>query len=300
MTPDLISSLPSVKGRYSWNNRLDKTTWFQVGGPADVIFKPDSLEDLCFFLKNRPADMPLRAIGVGSNLLVRDGGIRGVVIRLGRAFAHLQESQGTLVCGAGALDRNLALLAQDLGFRDFEFFAGIPGTLGGAVKMNAGAYGHEVKDHLIHATAVDSFGTVHHLTPDDLGFSYRHSQIPDDWIVVQATFRTLPGDSAAIQDRIQTIMREREETQPVKSRTGGSTFANPEGTSAWKLIDAAGCRGLQIGGAQMSEKHCNFMINTGMATAQDLETLGDTVRDRVRAHSGIELRWEIQRLGEQA
>ena len=259
---------------------------------------PADEADLADFLRGKPDDMPVTVIGVGSNLLVRDGGIRGVVIRLGRPFTDAVIKDGDLHVGAGALDLNVAQVAQQAGIAGLEFLSGIPGTIGGALRMNAGAYGSEIKDVLISATAIDSKGIKHTVTPDEMGMSYRHCDLPEDWIFTSAILHGTAGDPDEIAKRMDEIQQARAGSQPIKSRTGGSTFANPVPDRAWEVIDAAGCRGLTIGGAQMSEQHCNFMINTGNATALDLEQLGDEVRKRVKEHSGVELRWEIRRIGE--
>ncbi|MAL41298.1 UDP-N-acetylmuramate dehydrogenase [Thalassospira sp.] len=294
----LIDRLPKVRGKLREGAQLAKVTWFQVGGPADVMFRPADEADLADFLKGKPDDMPVTVIGVGSNLLVRDGGIRGVVIRLGRPFTDAVIKDGDLHVGAGALDLNVAQVAQQAGIAGLEFLSGIPGTIGGALRMNAGAYGSEIKDILISATAIDGKGIKHTVTPDEMGMSYRHCDLPEDWIFTSAILRGTAGDPDEIAKRMDEIQQARAGSQPIKSRTGGSTFANPVPERAWEVIDAAGCRGLTIGGAQMSEQHCNFMINTGNATALDLEQLGDEVRKRVKEHCGVELRWEIRRIGE--
>ena len=294
----LIDRLPKVRGKLREGAELAKVTWFQVGGPADVMFRPADEADLSTFLKGKPDDMPVTVIGVGSNLLVRDGGIRGVVIRLGRPFTDAVAKDGDLHVGAGALDLNVAQTAQQAGISGLEFLSGIPGTIGGALRMNAGAYGTEIKDVLISATAVDGSGNIHTVSVDEMGMSYRHCDLPEDWIFTSAILRGTAGDPDDIAKRMDEIQQARAGSQPIKSRTGGSTFANPVPDRAWEVIDAAGCRGLKIGGAQMSEQHCNFMINTGNATALDLEQLGDEVRRRVKEHSGVELRWEIRRIGE--
>jgi len=293
---NIIQKLPSVRGRYAEGTELSKLTWFRVGGPAEVLYKPIDVEDLSFFLKHKSKEVPALTIGVGSNLLVRDGGISGVVIRL-HGFNNIVVQGNEIEVGAGVLDRTLALVAQEEGLQNLEFLAGIPGTVGGALRMNAGCYGTEIKDILVSALAVDNQGKIHKLTPEDMGFSYRHCKIPEDWVFVGARFKAKSGNSQEIAARIEKLLAEREDAQPVKSRTGGSTFANPEGYKAWELIDKAGCRGLKVGGAQVSEKHCNFLINTGEATAEDLEVLGETVRAGVLESSGISLRWEIVRMG---
>ncbi|MEK9844797.1 UDP-N-acetylmuramate dehydrogenase [Thalassospira sp.] len=294
----LIDRLPKVRGKLREGAQLAKVTWFQVGGPADVMFRPADEADLADFLQGKPDDMPVTVIGVGSNLLVRDGGIRGVVIRLGRPFTDAVIKDGNLHVGAGALDLNVAQVAKQAGIAGLEFLSGIPGTIGGALRMNAGAYGSEIKDVLISATAIDGKGIKHTVAPDEMGMSYRHCDLPEDWIFTSAILRGTAGDPDEIAKRMDEIQQARAGSQPIKSRTGGSTFANPVPERAWEVIDAAGCRGLTIGGAQMSEQHCNFMINTGNATALDLEQLGDEVRKRVKEHSGVELRWEIRRIGE--
>ncbi|SIS75596.1 UDP-N-acetylmuramate dehydrogenase [Insolitispirillum peregrinum] len=294
----LQDRLPAVRGRLSIGYDLAKVTWFQVGGPAEVLFKPADADDLAQFLAGCPTDVPVTVIGVGSNLLVRDGGIAGVVVRMGRGFTDIiVNPDHTVSVGAAALDLNVAQVAADAALGGLEFLSGIPGTIGGALRMNAGAYGRELCDVLVSATVVDRQGQVHQLTPDQMDLSYRHCGLPDDWIFTGAVLRAAPGDASAINARMADIKAAREDSQPVRARTGGSTFANPDGCRAWEVIDAAGCRGLTIGGAQVSEKHCNFLLNTGSATAADLETLGEEVRRRVLAHSGITLRWEIRRIG---
>ena len=296
----LIERLPQVRGRLTENAPLGPLTWFRAGGPADVLFRPADAEDLAKFVAGTPSDVPVTVIGVGSNLLVRDGGIRGVVIRLGRGFAEVARNGDTVEAGAGALDLNVALSARGWGVQGLEFMSGIPGTVGGALRMNAGAYGREMVDVVLSAEAVDDEGRIRTLTLPELGLSYRHSDVPDSWIFTKAVLKAEPGDPEAILARIQEIRAQREASQPVRARTGGSTFANPPGAKAWELIDRAGCRGLQIGGAQVSEKHCNFLINTGDASAADIEQLGEEVRRRVEQMSGIELRWEIRIIGELA
>jgi len=298
----LIERLPPVRGRLTENAALDRITWFRVGGAAEVMFRPADRDDLAAFLAARPADVPVTVIGVGSNLLVRDGGVPGVVIRLGREFAGIAIEGTRVHAGAAALDLNVALSAAEAGLSGVEFLSGIPGTIGGALRMNAGAYGHEIKDTLVEAEALDSSGETHRLTLSALGLSYRHCAAPEDWIFTSAVLQAAPGDRSAIAKRMQEIQSAREESQPIRSRTGGSTFANPDGPDpagrkAWQLIDKAGCRGLRCGGAMVSEKHCNFLINTGDATAADLETLGEEVRIRVCETSGVKLRWEIRIVG---
>ena len=293
----LIDSLPPVRGRLSENASLAKVTWFGVGGPAEVLFKPADSDDLAAFLKAKPKGVPITVIGVGSNLLVRDGGVPGVVIRLGREFATIEVNNADVLCGAGALDGNVARAAQKAGVTGLEFLSGVPGTIGGALRMNAGAYGAEMKNIVVGATALDGSGGRHELSAKDLGFSYRKSEVPADWIFIAAHLLGHAGQAADIQARMDAIKAAREDTQPLRTKTGGSTFKNPEGHKAWQLIDEAGCRGFRIGGAQVSEKHCNFLINTGDATAADLEALGEEVRRRVKKMSGIELQWEIRRIG---
>lgn len=293
----LIERLPAVRGRLSEAVALAPITWFRVGGPAEVMFRPVDAGDLAAFLANKPADVVVTVLGVGSNLLVRDGGVPGVVVRLGRGFAGIAAEGETIVVGAGALDGNVARVAQDAGVAGLEFLSGIPGTIGGALRMNAGAYGSEIRDILVSATALDGGGREHRLAPADFGFGYRHCGIAEDWIFTGAVLRGRRGDGGAIARRMAEIRTARESTQPVRSRTGGSTFANPPGAKAWELIDRAGCRGLVMGGAQVSGQHCNFLINGGDATAADLESLGEEVRRRVRAATGVTLEWEIRRIG---
>ncbi len=293
----LIDRLPSVRGRLSVGAPLAGVTWFRVGGPAEVLFRPADAYDLAEFLTGCPEDVPITVVGVASNLLIRDGGVPGVVIRLGGAFASLRIEGCTVTVGAGALDLNIALAARMAGVAGLEFLSGIPGTIGGALRMNAGAFGREVSDVLVSAEVVDRSGRTFTVPAVDLGLGYRRCAAPADWIFVGATLEGEPGEPAEITARIDDIARKRAETQPVRARTGGSTFANPPGHKAWELIDRAGCRGLTIGGAQMSEKHCNFMLNLGTATAAELEALGEEVRRRVLASSGVELSWEIKRIG---
>lgn len=297
---ELIQQLPQVRGRYTSNAPLSKVTWFQVGGPAQVLYKPADVQDLSFFMKEKPAHIPVHVVGVGSNLLVRDAGVKGVVIRLGRGFTNVavHEETNTMDVGGGVLDRTVACVARDEGLGGLEFLIGVPGTMGGAVKMNAGCYGCDMASVLESVLVIDHEGTLKRLTPQEMELSYRHSNLPNSWIVVSARLKGVREAPEVISERLETLLAQREKTQPIRSRTGGSTFANPEGKRAWELIDAAGCRGLRVGGAQVSEMHCNFLINTGDATAQDLETLGEEVRARVLATSGVDLRWEIQRWGE--
>jgi len=296
----LIERLPPVRGRLTENVPLAPITWFRAGGAAEVMFRPADVDDLAGFLALKPADVPVTVIGVASNLLVRDGGIDGVVIRLGRGFVDVRIDGTTVTAGAGALDLNVALACREAGVAGLEFMSGIPGTVGGGLRMNAGAYGREFKDVLQHALALDAAGNKHVLPLAALGLSYRHSEIAEDWIFVEAVFGGEKGNAAAIGQRMAEIQAARESSQPIRARTGGSTFANPPGHKAWELIDRAGCRGLVRGGAMISEKHANFLINTGSATAADIERLGEEVRRRVRESSGVTLDWEIRRIGRPA
>lgn len=295
--PSLIERLPTVRGRLTENAPLANITWFRVGGPAEVMFRPADAADLAEFLARKPADVPVTVIGVGSNLLVRDGGVPGVVIRLGRNFAEIETQATTVTAGAGALDLNVARAACEAGIAGLEFLAGIPGTIGGALRMNAGAYESEMKNVLAAAEALDERGQTHRLAPADLGFAYRSTSIAEQWIFVRATLAGKAGEREAIARGMREIAGAREESQPIRTRTGGSTFKNPPGKSAWRLIDEAGCRGLRVGGALVSEMHCNFLINAGDASAADLENLGEEVRRRVREATGVTLDWEIKRIG---
>jgi UDP-N-acetylmuramate dehydrogenase len=297
MVSDLKARMPALRGRLLPNEALAPLTWFRVGGPAQVLFIPEDEDDLAYFLQNLPTDTPVTMIGLGSNLIVRDGGVAGVVIRLGRGFSAIAVEGTRIRAGAGVPDVKVARTAQEAGLAGLAFLRGIPGAIGGALRMNGGAYGRETKDVLIEARAVDRTGRIHVLTNADMGFAYRHCNASEDLIFTQALFQGEPGDRAAIAADMDKITEAREATQPVKSRTGGSTFKNPPGHKAWQLIDAAGCRGLTVGGAQVSELHCNFLINLGGATAGDIETLGETVRQRVKESSGIGLEWEIKRIG---
>lgn len=295
---DLLSRLPDVRGRLAPGAMLSEITWFRVGGPAEVLFTPADEDDLVQFLKNLDPDIPVLPIGVGSNLLVRDGGVPGVVIRLGRGFGAVTVEEGNrLRTGAAVPDVKVARSALDAGIAGLTFLRGIPGTIGGALRMNGGAYGRETKDVLIEARAVDRKGNVSTLSLEDMQYSYRHCGAPEDLIFVEALLQGEPGDPETISADMQAITEAREATQPVRSRTGGSTFKNPDGGKAWELIDAAGMRGYAVGPAHVSEKHCNFLINEGGATADDLETLGETVRAKVLDTSGISLQWEIKRVG---
>jgi len=295
--PHLIDRLPKPRGRLTADAPLGPQTWFRTGGPAEALFRPADVDDLSSFLKALAPEVPVTVLGVGSNVIVRDGGVKGVVIRLMRGFTGIAVKGNEVVAGAGAPDLNVALTARDHALAGLEFLSGIPGTIGGAFPTNAGAYGGELADVLISAEAVDRSGNVHNVKPAQLGLSYRHSSAPADWIFTSARLRATPGDQLAIARRIAEIDGARAESQP-RSRTGGSTFANPSGHKAWELIDRAGCRGLKVGGAQVSEKHTNFLINTGEATAADIEALGEEVRRRVFEQSGVRLEWEIRRIGE--
>ena len=296
-THDWRDALPAVRGRIGFDAPMAPFTWFRVGGPAEVLFRPADMDDLRVFLGGLPSHIPVTTIGVGSNLLVRDGGVPGVVIRLTGPFAEIEAQQTTITAGAGALDLTVARTAQEAGIAGLEFLSGVPGTIGGALRMNAGAFGTEMKDVTVSAEALDRDGQMHILSLSDMGFTYRHSAVDDSWIFLAATLKGRPGKPAEIAQRMEDIRTSREEAQPTRARTGGSTFANPPGHSAWKLVDEAGCRGLIMGGAQVSEKHCNFLLNLGDATASQIEDLGEDVRRRVLETSGIELRWEIQRIG---
>ncbi|MBV9693071.1 MAG: UDP-N-acetylmuramate dehydrogenase, partial [Alphaproteobacteria bacterium] len=290
-------ALPPVRGTYTQGAALKDLVWFRAGGPAEILFRPADADDLATFLAARSSQTPVSVIGVGSNLLVRDGGIAGVVVRLPAAFGKIAVEETRIRAGAAALDAAVARAAADAGIGGLEFLRGIPGTIGGALKMNAGCYGKEIKDVLVEAIAIDGKGDRIALSPDDMGFVYRKAQVPDDFIFVEAVLQGSRDDPAAVKARMEALVSQREATQPVKSRTGGSTFKNPPGQKAWELIDKAGCRGHARGAAQVSEKHCNFLINTGNATASDIEALGEDVRARVRDMFGIDLEWEIKRVG---
>ncbi|MDJ0823003.1 MAG: UDP-N-acetylmuramate dehydrogenase [Paracoccaceae bacterium] len=306
-----MMSLPTPRGRLTPNRPLNDLTWLRVGGPADWLFQPADLQDLQEFLAALDPSVPVFPMGVGSNLIVRDGGIRAVVIRLGRGFNTITVDGTRVTAGAAALDAHVAKRAAEAGV-DLTFLRTIPGSIGGAVRMNAGCYGSYVADHLIHARAVTRQGEIFTLSPEDLQFAYRQSDLPDGWVLFEAVFEGPEGDPEDLAARMQTQLQKRDETQPTKDRTAGSTFRNPAGFSstghaddthelkAWKVIDDAGMRGASIGGAQMSPKHSNFLVNTGEATAADLEGLGEEVRKKVFQHSGIELHWEIMRVGEPA
>jgi UDP-N-acetylmuramate dehydrogenase len=300
--PDLIielkAAMPDLRGRLLANESLAPLTWFRVGGPAQVLFTPADEDDLAYFLKSLPGELPVTVVGVGSNLIVRDGGVLGVVIRLSpRGFGEASAEKEIISAGAAALDKRVAEVAAAANLAGLEFLFGIPGTVGGALRMNAGANGAETKDVLIDANGIDRAGKKRVFANADMKFVYRNSGVDASIIFTSARFRGTPAAAEAIRARMNEVQTHRETAQPIRDKTGGSTFKNPPGHSAWKLIDAAGCRGLRLGGAQVSEMHCNFLINTGNATGHDIETLGETVRARVKESSGLELQWEIKRIG---
>ncbi|MFC7536601.1 UDP-N-acetylmuramate dehydrogenase [Sphingomonas sp. GCM10030256] len=288
----------AVRGKLKFHAPLAPLVWFKSGGPAEHLFEPADLDDLTGFLRQLDPAIPVMALGLGSNLIVRDGGVPGVVVRLGKAFAKVEQlDETTIRCGGGASGILVSSTARDACIGGIEFLRSIPGTVGGFVRMNGGAYGREVKDILVEAEVVLRSGELRTLQVEELGYTYRHSELPDGAIVVGATFRGFPKDPTDIQTEMDRIAQSREESQPLRSRTGGSTFKNPLPQKAWQVIDAAGCRGLTMGDAQVSEKHCNFLLNLGSATSADIEQLGEEVRRRVKEHSGVELQWEIQRVG---
>lgn len=288
----------SVRGRATPNATLAPFAWFRVGGAAELLFQPADPDDLSLFLKNLDPEVPATVVGVGSNLLIRDGGVEGVVIRLSaKGFGQVVLDDGFIRAGAALPDRRLAAFALEAGLAGFEFFHGIPGTVGGALRMNAGANNAETRDRLVAAQAVDRAGVGHAVLNTGMGFSYRHSSAPDDFIFTEATFQGTPADRVLIEAAMNAVEEHRESAQPIREKTGGSTFTNPPGLKAWELIEQAGCRGLRIGGAMVSPKHCNFLINTGEASAYDLELLGETVRARVLETTGVVLEWEIKRIG---
>ena len=298
ITPDLKAAMPKLRGRLLANESLAPLTWFRVGGPAQALFTPADADDLGYFLAHLPGDVAVHAIGVGSNLIVRDGGLQGVVIRLSpRGFGEAAANGDIVTAGAAALDKRVAEVAAAANVSGLEFFFGIPGTIGGALRMNAGANGGETKDVLIEASGIGRDGRTHVFSNADMKFVYRSSGIDPSIIFTSARFRGVRAAPDTIRARMNEVQVHRETAQPIREKTGGSTFKNPPGNSAWKLIDAAGCRGLKRGGAQVSEMHCNFLINTGDATARDIENLGETVRARVKQSCGIELQWEIKRIG---
>lgn len=295
----LDGKLSGLRGRLTADAGMDKITWFRAGGPAQVLFQPADEEDLSVFLKAVPEEIPILVVGIGSNLLVRDGGVPGFVVRLSaKGFGEVEQVSDTqLRAGAATPDKRVAAAALDAGLAGFHFYHGIPGGIGGALRMNAGANGVETRERVVEVRALDRKGEVQVLSNADMGYAYRHSSASPDLIFTSVLFAGIAGERDAIRQAMDEVQHHRETVQPVREKTGGSTFKNPEGTSAWKEIDKAGCRGLRVGGAQMSEMHCNFMINTGTATGHDLETLGETVRARVFENSGIRLHWEIKRLG---
>ena len=293
-----VSEKIGVRGKVKANAPLAPLVWFKSGGAAETLFEPADQADLVAYLESLDPAVPVMALGLGSNLIVRDGGVPGVVVRLGKVMAKVEAIDAvTLKCGGGASGILVSSTARDAGISGVEFLRSIPGTVGGFVRMNGGAYGREVKDILVECVVVLRSGDVRTMAADELGYTYRHSELPEQAIVLSATFRGVPGDPTAIQAEMDRIAQSREESQPLRSRTGGSTFKNPVGHKAWALIDAAGCRGLVHGGAQVSEKHCNFLLNLGDATSSDIEELGEEVRRRVRAKTNISLEWEIQRVG---
>jgi UDP-N-acetylmuramate dehydrogenase len=302
---DLVSELGSrirgLRGRLLPNQSLKELTWFRVGGPAQVLFMPEDADDLAAFLHALPTEIPVVVVGLGSNLIVRDGGVPGVVIRLGRGFGDLKVEAGERIrVGAAVPDVKVSRYAQEAAIAGLAFFRGIPGAIGGALRMNGGAYGRETRDVLIEARGIDRRGNVRVFTNDQMQYAYRHCGLPEDIIFTEASFAGTPGDRERIAEEMNQITEKRESTQPIKSRTGGSTFKNPPGHKAWQLIDAAGCRGLKRGDAQVSPMHCNFLINLGSASAAEIEDLGELVRARVRVSSGVELEWEIKRIGTRA
>lgn len=290
--------MPELRGRLKANSLMSEITWFRVGGPAQLLYTPADEADLSYFMKNKPVDLPITVIGLGSNLLVRDGGIPGIVVRLGRGFNSIEAlGDNKIKVGTAVPDMKLARAAAEHGVAGLSFYRGIPGSIGGALRMNAGAHGGETRDYLVEARAVDSEGNIHTFSAEEMGHTYRNCALPYNFIFTEAIFKGQPGDKDEIEKANAEVVAYREEKQPVKDRTGGSTFKNPPGHSSWKLIDEAGLRGFKIGGAKVSEKHCNFLINEGDATGTDLETLGETVRKRVFEKSGVKLDWEIKRLG---
>ena len=295
------TALPKVRGKLTAQAPLAPLVWFKSGGEADFLFEPADEADLIDFLRTLDSEIPIMALGLGSNMIVRDGGVPGAVIRLGKPFAKVEKvDEVTLRCGGGASGILVSSSARDAGIAGLEFLRGIPGTVGGFVRMNGGAYGREVQDILVSAKVALRSGEVEEWPLERLGYSYRHSALPEGAVVIEATLRGAPGDPAAIGAEMDAIARAREESQPLRSRTGGSTFKNPAGHKAWALIDSAGCRGMTLGGAQVSEKHCNFLLNLGSATSADIEALGEEVRRRVMAKTNIALEWEIQRIGVEA
>ena len=296
----LLDKLPDVRGNLRADVSLAPFTWLRVGGAAEVLFMPKDEADLAHFLSSTPNDIPVQILGVASNTIIRDGGIKGVVIRLGPSFGQVSTDGLQVRAGAAALDKTVAKKAAAAGIAGLEFYAGVPGTIGGALRMNAGCYGSETKDVLVNVVALDRTGRRQHMSLEEMDYSYRHCGAPLDLIFTEALYEGRADRPSAITQRMDDITAKREASQPIREKTGGSTFKNPDGHSSWKLIDAAGCRGLRVGGAQMSEQHCNFMINADNATAADLEKLGETVRARVLESQGVELNWEVRRIGEYA
>jgi UDP-N-acetylmuramate dehydrogenase len=299
LTPEIARLMPKLRGHVSANAPLSSYTWFRVGGPAQLLFMPADVADLSYFLARLPAEIPVTTIGLGSNLIVRDGGLAGVAIRLSaKGFGEVVVEEGArLRAGAAAPDVKVARTAADAGIDGLAFYRGIPGAIGGALRMNAGAHGGETKEVLVEARGVDRAGNLRVFTNAEMGFAYRHCSAPGEIIFTEALFQGRPGEPSAILAEMDRITAAREASQPIREKTGGSTFRNPEGDKAWRLIDAAGCRGLVVGDAQVSEMHCNFLINRGAATAADIESLGEMVRRRVRETSGVDLHWEIMRIG---
>ena len=296
--PGLRARMPALRGRLIANQSLAEFTWFRVGGAAQALFMPENEADLAYYLGALPSEVPVTVIGLGSNLIVRDGGVPGIVIRLGRGFGEVTiESGNRIRAGAAVPDVKVSRLSQEAAIAGLAFFRGIPGAIGGALRMNGGAYGRETKDVVVEVHGVDRGGRARVFTNSDMRYSYRHCGLPDDVIFTEALLQGTPGDAQAIAAEMNKITEARETTQPIKSRTGGSTFKNPPGQKAWQLIDATGCRGLKLGDAKVSELHCNFLINLGSATAADIENLGETVRTRVKQHFSIDLEWEIKRIG---
>ncbi len=294
---ELLERLPQVRGRYDAQAPIARYTWFRAGGPAEILYRPADVTDLANFLAGKPSDVAVTVLGVGSNMLVRDGGIPGVVIRLGRPFSTIRVDGTQIHAGAMALDYNVAKAARDASIAGFEFLAGIPGTIGGGLRMNAGAYGREFKDIVTQVLALTPQGDIESILPEDWAPRYRGCGVPTDWIFTGCAMTGAWGNSADISRAMELIQEAREDTQPIRTRTGGSTYKNPNGQKAWELIERAGCRGLRLGNAQVSEKHCNFLVNLGGATAADIEGLGEEVRRRVREATGVELEWELERIG---
>ena len=295
--PRKINKLPEVRGEIAENASLDGISWFRTGGRAEILFRPSDIDDLRVFLQGIDAGIEVTVLGLGSNVLILDGGVPGVVIHLGKNFSDISFDGNDVIAEAGALDVTVSRACRDKSLAGLEFLNGIPGTIGGALRMNAGAYGREISDVLVSAQALDRAGRIHNLSQAEFGFDYRHSIVNEDWIFVSARLRGTLDDQAEIDARMTKIIGDRKSSQPIQERTGGSTFKNPADSKAWELIDAAGCRGLVIGDAMVSEQHCNFLVNCGNASAQDLESLGEEVRRRVREHSGVDLEWEIRRIG---